>query len=387
MAAVRVPVHPSPEAPIASAEQLNNVAHSQHSNSVPRSTPISVEPKACIPASTPTTAVPQNNFESQKQPDSSNNMIDHAANFGNSSKAHFSSCPVIEIEPLNQNYINAGSTPQEESIQVAEISSSNASDENSDSSSGSASIEDMLSMEVESTDAILEVETSIESSMIDIAAADVTLEDTKYLLEKKSWLQQVPVAEQYANDTNNVHLQPIKFHEPPQGPRLRRSTPEGPMIKRVVNSSPYGIIRRIGRRRHSTGAPINTSRQQQRQRRSLTPKSSAATTNYSSSGNKIKRNPKVSLVGSGFEEPRVKVGNKNSSDCKYDTRDPESEVLGEEPSLKRRTRSEDRRNMQDENNPANQKVDQHRRLRWHGSDSTISISRTSRFKFLILKRI
>ncbi|OXU20286.1 hypothetical protein TSAR_016142 [Trichomalopsis sarcophagae] len=358
--------------------------------------------------------------ELQKHPDSSNHLFENSTATTNLTNLESTSsgcskyaaylskeeASTSNIIP-NQSFVEP---PQlEESIQVAEISSSNFSDEHSTTTTVTVSVEEttMLVSEtegtiVESTLCTEETRTTVESAAAGDIDVALEMAETEFLLEKESWLQKVPEAEKFTDEVENTDLQPIKFSEPPSGPRLRRGVHEpsgnstkstttvttptnGPALTtRCMGSvAPISgiVIRQTSnsRRRHSTGAPPNNQRQQQRQRRSLTPKSSSAATTYlassaSASSNRLKRGSKVLLIGeSGFDESRVGVGTRNTTECKYEAKDNSGNSDSGEPCLKRRTRSEDVRKMQDENDPANQKVDQQlSRLRWPGNESSIS---------------
>lgn len=302
-----------------------------------KSPPSPPEPVAYPIPTTPITPSPPAYTDIQKHPDSSNIEATIIATEESPSKSDPSSPCKKESRSC------ASPVPTEESIQVAEISSSNVTDEPStsaDDANSSALVESASS--------------DVASSLFEGSSSEEA--DTKFILEKKSWLQEVPVAEQYSGDSD---LQSIRFSEP-TGPRLRRGIHDTSATPKRMTGT---VMRQTnGRRRHSTGAPQNSQRQQ-RQRRSLTPKTSTSSASpFLAPGNKLKRRAKEM---SDYEETRNGVGTRHSA-----------EAENGESCLKRRTRSEDVRNMQDENDPANQTVDN--RLRWPVTDTPIS--RTSTYK-------
>lgn len=305
-----------------------------------------------------TSFAPLSYTDIQKYPDSSNRCVDEPLN-EKSNDLDSSSKP----EKASPSKVD---TPQQdESIQVAEISSSNVTDDHNVSDNHNRSIVDPDVPAVETS--LCEGVTTKEDSEID---ASMTRADTNFLLESESWLHQVPEAEKFqqGEDSFCPDHQTIKFSEP----RLRRGIHDASSVN-SANLTRHGssgcvVLRQSGKRRHSTGASNSSQRQRLPQRRSLTPKSSteASVTFLASSGNKLKRGAKMMVGGSECEEPKITT--KNSIECKYDSRRDSS--CGE-PCLKRRTRSEDVRIMQDENNP---KVnEQHNtRHRWPRTDTAIS---------------
>ncbi|XP_014205500.1 uncharacterized protein LOC106637295 [Copidosoma floridanum] len=304
------------------------------------------------------------NLDVHKHPDSSNQNVTEPREHSSEKINKNTTSPAKDTSKLSQVDTVAG-----ESIQVAEISSSNVSDELNNSSTG------MLD------ESIIDLDHSIVESSIckeddsNIASEESDASDTKFLLERKSWLQEVPKAEQFSNDLSHEDLQSITCNEPqPHGPRLRRScvnetTTNSLLTKRVYVSKNYSgsaIMRQTGRkRRHSTDVSQNNQRQQ---RKSLTSKATSclSVTNVSKS---LKRSCRV-MLGNEPGDLRVGVGKQSASSCKYETKNSVSGEL----CLKRKTRSEDQRNTQDENNPTNQKVENQLRnkMRWSVGDASTS---------------
>ncbi|XP_058806761.1 uncharacterized protein LOC131673081 isoform X2 [Phymastichus coffea] len=335
MATNKLSAHPIPETPNINTMPCESLYHSCPS-ALNQISPNSPEPEDDpIPTTAIVPALPVYS-DIQKYPDSSEFDTTVLQTEENASKHHLSSSSKKEIHScINQ------SVAEEESIQVAEISSSNATDE------PSTIREDTNNLFIEAESMVVESSLFEESTSQE---SDLTITETKFILEKKSWLQQVPAAEQYTND--EADLQSIRFSEP-TGPRLRRGIHDNSDTPKRITGT---VMRQTnGRRRHSTGAPQNSQRQQ-RQRRSLTPKSAVTASPFMAAGNKLKRRAKEM---SNYEEAKVAVSTRHSA-----------ETESGESCLKRRTRSEDVRNMQDENDPSNQAVDN--RLRWPITDTPIS---------------
>jgi hypothetical protein len=192
----------------------------------------------------PTCPEPPSYSDVQKQPDSSDHSVDEAVasspsvpqsssnsnNSSSNSSSNNSSSNNNSSNSVNSNGKLAsgseessplrtlGDAPSmEESIQVAEISSSDAC---------------VKHIVEEPSDEIVVSETSlVESSLCteeapikDESDIDAILTDTtNFVLDRDNWLQQVPEAEKYSEDVGSVDLQPIRFTEP-QGPRLRYFT-------------------------------------------------------------------------------------------------------------------------------------------------------------------
>lgn len=371
---VSAPVPESPESNSVHQPSENSpYPSSSSSSSIHKHHATPAEP-APIPSpypypATPLTAPPSYS-DVQKHPDSSNHLVVETTTTTTTDiiSSEDDSCLPLKEEDDDGELALTFSVSEEECIQVAEISSSNVADLDS---SNIGSLEEPKTPlaepdtpRVESSEELYEDEE--EAAMSLLTRHESSLD--KYVLERDTWLERVPVAEKYPEDINQ-DLQPIRHNSSNElvGPRLRRS--EGTLLlgKRVMRQS-------AGRRRHSTGAPVGPG---QRQRRSLTPKSAGAGVavvvagGYLSVGNKLKRGSKL-MLGCEFDEPpRVGVGTVagagDGGECGYEARE-----AGAEPCLKRRTRSEDLRGLQDENSPANRKVEQHPRIRWPVTDTPIS---------------
>lgn len=291
----------------------------------------------------------------QKYPDSSNPITNDET----------TTCPIEENNKntsLSKETLNQSSKSIEESIQVAEISSSNVSDDQQNIDLDRSIVEAEIDV----------VESSISEENEPNTSTNDDEENSKFF-EQKSWLQEVPEAERFP--TNNTDLQPIKHSKPPEYLRTRlkrscvyQSTPKNSFAKRIGSSSSNScngkVLRQTNeKRRHSSGQPQNCL-----QKRSLTTKSSSCLPSLNKKV--LKRSCRV-LLGDELDNT------KNNGNRSFEVIEENS---SSEPCPKRKTRSEDIKNMQDENNPANQKVEPNK-LRWPVIDT--SKSKTSKFFYSI----
>lgn len=390
MAAVaKTPISPiTPE--IASKKLLPNVSIHMHPTSPVKDSPPQPPQKHSeapepIPYSCPETPMdipPPSYSDIQKYPDSSNNILDQSASLVHDKK--LSSKSLNSLSCKENALQNQRVLEKEESIQVAEISSSDASEDQQTIAMEESNI---LSMKINAS----LVESTLDNEIDDICnkvddedAVEMDMLDSlKFLDERVSWLEEVPEPEKFEpKDSSNKDHQRIRYSDPPVARHRRGIHDNNTISKRIPISSTYNSVMRQsnGRRRHTIGVSQSSSNLQLKQRRSLTPKTPVASGAYlTSAANRLKRSARK-LVENELDKRMVSVGTKNSvNNCGDKIKESsDSDVLTTEPCSKRKTRSEDARNMQqDENDPANQKIDQHNnRLQWLSSET---ISKNSEF--------
>ncbi|KAJ8687577.1 hypothetical protein QAD02_023371 [Eretmocerus hayati] len=350
MATSKPPVNPVPRTP----EPFTETSEIIQNDSPSAVSEPKVSRSRSIPSPFPLTPLPSRPPPSY--PDSSNHEADGRIGQEKITK----SSPLSKEKPVPGDCLE--DLQSEESIQVAEISSSNVTDELGDRSADDSVIDADMSV----------VESSLNESSTRESEMDTESCDASSLLESEKVLQQVPDAERFQQSNNNMSVDHklIRISEP----RLRRSIHD-PISSNgnrcTTRRSTAGCVTLLQktRRRHSSGTP--NQRQHQPTRRSLTPKSTTITRGtFLGNSNRLKRGAKLMLAENG--QSGREANSRSSDGCKLGGQD---DILCSETSSKRRTRSEDMRTMQDENNPnqIQNLNDQHQhKARWPSNETPLS---------------